>query len=309
MDILDFIAIDFETANSFRGSACAIGLAFVKNNQIVSRKYHYIKPKDMHFDPYYVKLHGISERNVKHCPEWPDVWDSIANELQDHLILAHNASFDMSVLRHVFDDYKMEYPIFDFHCTRVIGKKVWPGLINYTHNTLARLINIKLEHPNAHDNAATCAKIALKALETKKEPSLRNFLEKHQMPLGKIRPGKYRPAREKKPAHLQAYNMAEEYQNFNNVLDEDHPFYNKHIAFTGTLLSLPPEEAMRQVLKAGGHPETTITNNTNFFVYGKQDFSNFSYDSYNTEMKKAIILNDKGHDIEILSEEDFLQLL
>jgi len=40
----DFIAIDFETANNSRLSACAIGLCFVKNDTIVYSTKHYIKP-------------------------------------------------------------------------------------------------------------------------------------------------------------------------------------------------------------------------------------------------------------------------
>jgi DNA polymerase-3 subunit epsilon len=40
----DYIAIDFETANNSRLSACAIGLSFVKNNVIVYSTKYFIKP-------------------------------------------------------------------------------------------------------------------------------------------------------------------------------------------------------------------------------------------------------------------------
>ena len=32
---IDFVALDFETANRFRGSPCAIGLAVVRDGKIV----------------------------------------------------------------------------------------------------------------------------------------------------------------------------------------------------------------------------------------------------------------------------------
>ena len=34
-----FVALDFETADNGRDSACALGLVRVKNNQIVQRSY------------------------------------------------------------------------------------------------------------------------------------------------------------------------------------------------------------------------------------------------------------------------------
>ena len=46
---MDFVAIDFETANEKRNSACSIGLTVVKNNKIVEEKYFLIKPCEMRF--------------------------------------------------------------------------------------------------------------------------------------------------------------------------------------------------------------------------------------------------------------------
>ena len=46
---MDFVAIDFETANEKRNSACSIGLTVVKDNKIVEEKYFLIKPCEMRF--------------------------------------------------------------------------------------------------------------------------------------------------------------------------------------------------------------------------------------------------------------------
>jgi DNA polymerase-3 subunit epsilon len=40
---MKFIAIDFETANSSRTSACSIGITFVENKKVVETKHFYIK--------------------------------------------------------------------------------------------------------------------------------------------------------------------------------------------------------------------------------------------------------------------------
>jgi DNA polymerase-3 subunit epsilon len=49
-----FTAIDFETANADRGSACAVGLVVVEDGQIVSRTSQLIRPEPCRFDPFNV---------------------------------------------------------------------------------------------------------------------------------------------------------------------------------------------------------------------------------------------------------------
>ena len=41
----DFVALDFETADNGRDSACAIGLVRVSGGEIVKRTYYLIKPR------------------------------------------------------------------------------------------------------------------------------------------------------------------------------------------------------------------------------------------------------------------------
>lgn len=57
---MNFIAIDFETANEKRDSACSIGLTVVKNNQIIEQKYYLIKPNELRFAPINISIHGHS---------------------------------------------------------------------------------------------------------------------------------------------------------------------------------------------------------------------------------------------------------
>jgi DNA polymerase III epsilon subunit-like protein len=49
---LDFTAIDFETANSYRGSPCSVGLVKVRDGQIVDESFTLIHPpvRFDHFD-------------------------------------------------------------------------------------------------------------------------------------------------------------------------------------------------------------------------------------------------------------------
>jgi DNA polymerase III epsilon subunit-like protein len=43
----------------------------------------------------------------------------------------HNASFDISVLRHTLDEYKIQYPKLDYYCTRAISHALC-GAVTFT---------------------------------------------------------------------------------------------------------------------------------------------------------------------------------
>ena len=69
-----FTAIDFETANSYRGSVCAVGIAIVDNGAIVKTDSCLVRPKEMRFDPINIGIHGIKPDMVQSAPTFDTVW-------------------------------------------------------------------------------------------------------------------------------------------------------------------------------------------------------------------------------------------
>ena len=104
---MNFVAIDFETANEKRNSPCSIGIVVVKDGKIVDRIYHLIKPKEMRFLPINIGIHGIRPRMVENELEFDKVWEKIKEYFNNSLVIAHNASFDISVLRRTLELYKI----------------------------------------------------------------------------------------------------------------------------------------------------------------------------------------------------------
>jgi len=105
----DFIAIDFETANEKRISACALGIVFVKNDTIVNEEYYYIKPpQGQVFKPRYIDIHGITPEDVEDYDYFDHYWDGgLKDYFNNNLIIFHNASMDLSILRQLFELYKI----------------------------------------------------------------------------------------------------------------------------------------------------------------------------------------------------------
>lgn len=56
---MDFIAMDFETANRKRASACSLALVVVQQNKVVDSFYTLINPQ-MQFDAQNIHIHGIT---------------------------------------------------------------------------------------------------------------------------------------------------------------------------------------------------------------------------------------------------------
>jgi len=155
------IAIDFETANEQRGSACSVGLAWIENGAVSRVEERLIRPKEMRFSGFNISIHGITPEDVALMPEFPEVMDEFADDFVDATLLAHNAAFDMSVLRAGFDDYNLSYPEFRYLCTLKMVQKVWTELSNHKLSTVADSMGIEFQHHRASEDAEVCGKIAL----------------------------------------------------------------------------------------------------------------------------------------------------
>ena len=92
-----FVALDFETADNGRDSACAVGIVKVRGTRIVHEAAYLIRPPRQTF--YFSHLHGITWEHVAKEPCFRSVWLRIRPILSDaEFLVAHNASFDSSVL-------------------------------------------------------------------------------------------------------------------------------------------------------------------------------------------------------------------
>lgn len=181
----NFISIDFETANEKRFSPCAIGIVVAKSGEIIDEFYSLINPQ-MKFSSYNIDVHGINPWDVQDAPTFTEIWPTLHRYLANNLVVAHNASFDMSVLRQTLDYYSLSYPELDYLCTRNIAKRVWPNLMNYKLDTIARYFDITFEHHQALEDARVCSKVLSQAMQSYQTDSIDLLLEACGITKGKI---------------------------------------------------------------------------------------------------------------------------
>jgi len=191
---MNFTVIDFETANSKRASACALGIVKVENGVIVEQDAWLIKPDDMKFNGMNIAIHGIRPEQVIDKPEFDALYkDVFKDKLENQLVVAHNASFDMSVLRKSLELYGLSYPAFDYLCTVKIAQKTWTDLHNHKLDTMSRFLSFDFKHHDALDDCLACANVLIKACEAEGVSSPLELAKKLNVQVGQVYAGGYKP--------------------------------------------------------------------------------------------------------------------
>jgi len=304
---MDFITIDFETATPDRDSPCEIGLTFVEKNEIKDVKSWLIKPSYYpYFDNFNMSIHGITPNDVKDAPEFGDLWTEIKPLIEGQFLIAHNAGFDMSVLRRTLEFYQIPFPELQYSCSYIFSKKVWEGLPAYDLKTLCRHNKIPLIHHRAANDSEATAKLSLKAFETAEVETLDDFPTKLRTTVGRLFGGGYKPSETKRQYKAR---QVEEIVGDPAKHNPESPIYGRTVVFTGSLMSMPRKDAQQLVADIGAINGKGVTKNTDFLVVGQQDYRVVGDDGMSSKQEKAIRLIEKGSDLEILSEDEFLKSL
>lgn len=162
--MFDFVALDFETADKY--IPCSLGLAVVSNSQIVEKRNWLIKPICYPYFHYYAqRIHGIHKDDVKFEPEFDELWNEIKPYLESQVLVAHNASFDINVLRKTLRHYKLEIPPARYYCTYQIARLVWQQSPKFSLDYLCNEMGFEFSHHKADSDAEACARLLLHEAE------------------------------------------------------------------------------------------------------------------------------------------------
>ena len=321
---MDFVAIDFETANRNWNSACEIGLVVVKGGRVVDTYRRLIRPTPNRFDAGNIRIHKIRPEQVVDAPTFADLYDELLPYLADRHLVAHNASFDMGVLLATAKLYGLPKPSLTYSCTVQLARRVWPESPRYGLGVISAYLGIDLDHHRALSDANACAQIMLQAQtlfgaahvdELLGEVGLRarsiddygasgrsrgqwSWRPKSAAPVSPT-PQKPRTRVHNWPSHPRIKDIAFDASR----AVPGHPAHGKRFAFTGELESCTREEAMRMVLEAGGKCTASVTNATDFLVQGVPTWRRVT-----SKVKKARSLAEDGRPIRLIGEGEFVAL-
>ena len=247
---LDYVARDFETANRYRGSACSLGLVVVESGIIVEERQWLIKPMPCEFDDFNSSLTGLCLNDVIEQPRFIELWPEVKPYFDNiGIVAAHNASFDISVLKYLCNDLKLPLPNINILCSYNLAKVAMPNLSTYRLDYLCKKLNISLEHHNAISDAKGCANLIN---QIAKERNIHNYFEMEMLlgiKLGMWNEQDYVPCRSKskqkykKSEYCSTKAIASNYKNICPIYF-DNDFVDKYFVFTGALKSMPRSKAM-----------------------------------------------------------------
>ena len=155
------IAFDVETPNHRNDRICSIGISIVDDGILVDTRTFLVNP-ECEFDRRNIDVHGIHPEDVANAPTFDLVWNEISSLFRSNLVAAHNAMFDLSVLKKTLAAYGISESLLYFVCTMKIAQKVLDNVENYKLPTLCNYYNIALTHHNAGSDSCACAEILCK---------------------------------------------------------------------------------------------------------------------------------------------------
>ncbi|MGX1810366.1 exonuclease domain-containing protein [Nocardia sp. NPDC055321] len=308
---LSFAAIDVETANSARGSICAVGVSVVRDGRRVDTRSWLCRPPRAvdFFNHHNIRVHGITADMVADLPGFAQRWPEVAAMVDGLPLVAHNASFDSGALSEACSRSGIDMPAWEFSCSLAMARRHL-DLESYRLPDVAAALDIGVfTHHEAGADAMAAADIVL-ALAARIGTDSLNVLET----TGVERP--YRSRRAARPVDLDApaggrsepYHRRSFYDRPQLVMpevtgtDPAHPLHGRVVVFTGELASMTRQQAWDAIALHGATPAKNVTRRTTALVIGDRftgdDPSAFS----TTKAARVAELRSRGQHIEVIDE-------
>jgi len=300
--VLDFVALDFETANGSRGSVCATGMARVEGGVITAEDGWLIRPPDTGgFSPFNIGIHGIRPQDVADAPMWPESLVRILEFVGDSAVVAHNAQFDIGVIREACLESGQEWPDLNYFCSLGLSRAVLQ-LPSYRLPWVATALDLPtFQHHDARADARTAALITVALAKRLGVDTVVGLLAAASIRPGYLDGDGWRGARIAKSARTIVPAME---------INADGPLLGESVCFTGALTRFSRQDARAEVVRCGGTFTTVPGKKTTLLVVGDLDPTTFRPGAhFSSKMQKAIDANAQGQRIEILTEDDFLDRL
>lgn len=282
---MNFIAIDVETANADYSSICQIGIAEFQNGIVVNKWKTLINPED-YFDPFNVSIHGISEKDVKNAPTFNQIYEELKERLNDKIAI-HHMPFDRIAINRACDYYDLEHTKPKWLDSAKIVRRTWTDFAHsgYGLSNIAKFLDLTFEHHDALEDAITAGLVVVKASEIT-NLTIEEWFKRVGQPIFTYKKGSTSINLEGNPEGL---------------------LFGENLVFTGAL-SIPRSEAGIIASKIGCKVTNSVTKITTMLVVGLQDDTKLAGYEKSSKHRKAEELIEKGINIRILSENDFVEI-
>lgn len=160
-----FIAFDIEMPGQREMRISAIGITVIENGEICDKIYYLVNPETK-FDPYVIKLIGITPEMVENEPAFPEIWEKIKDVMSSGVLVAHGACGDIKAVCECLKHYGIEWcDKVSYLCTCDIALDCYRCLESHSLDALCEHIGFDLNHHNALSDSEGCARLLLDYME------------------------------------------------------------------------------------------------------------------------------------------------
>lgn len=336
---LNFTAVDFETANGFRGSPCAVGLVRIRDGNVDELYFRRIRPPAGfdRFDPRNIAIHGITAERVASEPRFGEIFPEIVEFIAGDTLVAHNAAFDIEVFESALEASELDSPGLRSLCSVRLARAVYQ-LDSHALPKAAAAAGFDLKHHHhALWDARAAAAVVVDIAQREGIGDLDALFGRHFIDAVVCQAWQH-PRDEESYATRQARSYGTifdaavkgvdpqtmpdlmrwqaEGRNLppNPEADPGRPLHGEHLVFTGTL-GIPRTEAKALAAAHGATTSSRVTGSTSLVVVGDgfeaADLTSSSAPAA-LEARKAREARErqaKGQPVRFISEATFAQML
>ncbi|WP_459129066.1 3'-5' exonuclease [Guggenheimella bovis] len=151
-----YTAVDVETPSRRNDTICSIGIIRVEDGRIEERFRSFVNPEDQ-FDMANIQIHHITPDMVQDAPTFGELWPEIRHFFIGRIVIAHNAGFDLGVIRKNLLRYGIYEMEMSYYCTVQLGKKAFPHFDHHNLKAMTTYLDVELDqHHDAYCDALAC---------------------------------------------------------------------------------------------------------------------------------------------------------
>lgn len=284
-----FVAFDVETANENRSSICQIGLAFFENGQLVETWESLVNPKT-YFADMNIAIHKISPEDIVDAPTLEELTPLLKQKFNDWGTVVSYSVFD----KQAFEQAQLGIDFAHWVDVMSVARRTWEVFAHkgYGLKSVSKYLGISNTlHHHALNDAIVCGHIFARALQDL-NCDIKEIFKRDWHTLRYLkRKGKYADTPE----------AAERKPNPEGIL------FGEVVVFTGAM-TYSRAQLEDIALQAGCDVGKGVTKKTTLLVQGIQDPDKIKGELSNKEMK-TLALIEKGVEIRIISEQNFLDMI
>lgn len=291
-----YIVLDFETPNKNNNRISQIGLLFVRNG-LIDKNYSSLINPETGFNRINIDLTNISAADVAQSPTFNDYWPHIKSLLENNVIVAHNASFDLTVLCKTLFHYGINLPEIRYVCTYTESLKRIPKLSKHNLAALAEYFNISQSNAhNAEDDAYTCYLVfeKMKSHGYEFSPQIFDCPDTDALVASDKLVYQANPNSDDLTIDI-PYSKPE------NIL-----ISGKKFVLTGIFSTVTKKDITTYIEENDGRVMSSVSGRTDYLLVGSTPEPAWAHENYGRKLEKAIELINQGKsNLLILSEEYF----